>query len=98
MERLLAALVLAMSTLAPASAAMITKNIDYSVGGKPMQSVLVYDDTVKTPRPGLVMTPDWLGINANNIALAKQFAGKDYVILVADVYGTAVRPKNPDEA
>ena len=81
-----------------ANAAMVAKNLDYDVGGKKMQSVLVYDDAVKTPRPGLVMTPDWLGINADNIALAKQIAGKDYVILVADVYGADVRPKNPDEA
>ena len=81
-----------------AHAAVVTKNLDYDVGGKKMQSVLVYDDAAKTPRPGLVMTPDWLGINADNIALAKQIAGKDYVILVADVYGTDVRPKNPDEA
>ena len=83
---------------APLHAAMISKSIDYTVGGKKMQSVLVYDDAVKTPRPGIVMTPDWLGINDNNIALAKQIAGKDYVILVADVYGIDVRPKTPDEA
>jgi dienelactone hydrolase len=81
-----------------AQAAMVTKNVDYPVGGKKMQSVLVYDDAVKTPRPGLVMTPDWLGITPDNLALAKQIAGKDYVILVADVYGADVRPKNGDEA
>ena len=73
-----------------AQAAMVSKNVEYDVGGKKMQSVLVYDDAVKTPRPGLVMTPDWLGINDDNIALAKQTAGKDYVILVADVYGSSV--------
>src|SRR5579872_6567580 len=92
-----AGLLLAFGTVS-AQAAMVTKNLDYDVGGKKMQSVLVYDDAAKTPRPGLVMTPDWLGINADNIALAKQIAGKDYVILVADVYGADVRPKNPDEA
>ena len=81
-----------------AQAAMVSKNVDYEVGGKKMQSVLVYDDAVKTPRPGLVMTPDWLGINDVNVGIAKQTAGKDYVILVADVYGVDVRPKNPDEA
>jgi len=81
-----------------AQAAMVTKDISYDVGGKPMKSVLVYDDTAKTARPGLVMTPDWMGMNDNQIALAKQIAGKDYVILVADVYGSSVRPKNPDEA
>src|SRR5690242_3844657 len=98
MQRLLAAWVLSGFGLASAHAAMVAKTLDYDVGGKPMQSVLVYDDAVKTPRPGLVMTPDWLGMNDNQITLAKQIAGKDYVILVADVYGTAVRPKNPDEA
>src|SRR5215469_12315408 len=81
-----------------AQAAMVAKNIDYDVGGKKMQSVLVYDDSVKTPRPGLVMTPGWLGMNPDQIALAKQVAGKDLLILVPDVFGTDVRPKNADEA
>jgi len=83
---------------AGAQAAMVARTIDYDVDGKKMQSVLVYDDSVKTPRPGLVMTPDWLGMNDIQIALGKQVAGKDYVVLVADVYGVDVRPKNADEA
>jgi dienelactone hydrolase len=81
-----------------AQAAMVSRNLDYDVGGKKMQSVLVFDDAVKTARPGLVMTPDWKGMNDDQVALAKQIAGKDYVILVADVYGVDVRPKNADEA
>ena len=85
--------------VAPAAhAAMVATPVDYEVGGKKMQSMLVYDNAVKTPRPGLVMVPDWLGMNADQIALAKQIAGKDYVILVADVYGVDVRPKTPYEA
>ena len=98
MKRLLSLCLWSGLAVNAAHAAVVTKNLDYDVGGKKMQSVLVYDDAAKTPRPGLVMTPDWLGINADNIALAKQIAGKDYVILVADVYGTDMRPKNPDEA
>jgi len=77
MKRMLAAWVLSAFGVASASAAMVAKNVAYDVGGKPMQSVLVYDDVAKTPRPGLVMTPDWLGMNENQIALAKQIAGKD---------------------
>lgn len=96
--RLMIALGLSLCFGATAQAAMVTRNLDYDVGGKKMQSVLVYDDASKAQRPGLVMTPDWLGMNANQIALAKQIAGKDYVILVADVYGADVRPKNADEA
>ena len=98
MKRLLSLCLLSCFAVNAAHAAMVTKNLDYDVGGKKMQSVLVYDDAVKTARPGIVMTPDWLGINADNIALAKQIAGKDYVILVADVYGVDARPKNADEA
>jgi dienelactone hydrolase len=81
-----------------AQAAMVSKTLDYEVGGKKMQSVLVYDDSVKTSRPGLVMTPDWVGMNDSQVLIGKQVAGKDYVVLVADVYGVDVRPKNPDEA
>lgn len=83
---------------APLHAAMVSRPIDYSVGQHKMQSVLVYDDAIKTTRPGLVMAPDWMGMNDNQIALAKQIAGKDYVILVADVYGIDVRPKTASEA
>ena len=98
MKRLLMVCALAGFGIGSAQATMVTRNIDYTVDGAKMQSVLVYDDAVKTPRPGLVMAPDWMGMNPNQVALAKQIAGKDYVILVADMYGTAVRPKNPDEA
>src|SRR3954470_21268451 len=98
MRTRLAVLALFCVFAAPLHAAMVAKEVGYQVGGKEMQSVLVYDDAVKTPRPGLVMVPDWLGMNDNQIALAKQIAGKDYVILVADVYGVGVRPKTPDEA
>jgi len=97
MKRLLA-MCLALGFGASVQAAMVVKNLDYDVGGKKMQSALVYDDAVKTPRPGIVMTPDWKGMNPDQIALAKSIAGKDYVILVADVFGTDVRPKTDEEA
>ena len=98
MRSALAVFAFAFSLVAPVRAAMVARDVRYSVAGKEMQSVLVYDAAAKTTRPGLVMAPDWLGMNDNQIALAKQIAGKDYVILVADVYGADVRPKTPDEA
>lgn len=97
MKRLFA-LCVALGLGTSAQAAMVVKNLDYDVGGKKMQSALVYDDAVKTARPGIVMTPDWKGMNADQIALAKSIAGKDYVILVADVFGSDVRPKTDEEA
>ena len=98
MLRPLLAFAFACLFVSPLHAAMVSRPIDYAVGGKKMQSVLVYDDAVQAPRPGIVMTPDWLGITPDNLDLARQIAGKDYVILVADVYGVDLRPKNPAEA
>ncbi|MBA8889254.1 dienelactone hydrolase [Dokdonella fugitiva] len=98
MLRPLLAFAFACLFVSPLHAAMVSRPVDYAVGGKKMQSVLVYDDAVQAPRPGIVMTPDWLGITPDNLDLAKQIAGKDYVILVADVYGVDLRPKNPAQA
>ncbi len=81
-----------------AQATMVTRTIEYKVGTDTMRSVLVYDDSTNTPRPGLVMAPDWMGMNPDQVALAKRIAGKDYVVLVTDVYGVTVRPKTPQEA
>lgn len=95
--RLVLALLLSLLAL-PAGAAMVTRNIDYTVGDVPMRSVLVWDDAVATPRPGLVLAPDWYGVNDDQIKLAGEIAGRDYVVLVADVYGTATRPATPEAA
>jgi dienelactone hydrolase len=81
-----------------AHAAMRTKTIDYTVHGKAMRGVLVWDDAVKTARPGLLMIPDWRGINATNIAFARTIAGRDYVIFMGDMYGKDLRPKSDAEA
>lgn len=81
-----------------AHAAMRSQAIDYSVDGTAMQGVLVWDDSVQAPRPGLLMVPDWTGINPVNVDFAKSIAGKDYVIFMGDMYGKSVRPKNSAEA
>lgn len=81
-----------------ALAAPVAKPVEYKIGDVEFHSTLVYDDATKTPRPGLVMAPNWYGANEASIEKAKTIAGKDYVILLADVYGKSLRPKNDDEA
>ena len=93
---LIAALLLDFSSLA--HAAMQTKTIDYTAHGKAMRGVLVWDDAVKTARPGLLMIPDWRGINASNIEFAKTIAKSDYVIFMGDMYGKDLRPANDTES
>jgi dienelactone hydrolase len=91
-------LVLLCAAMPAARAAMRTRTIDYTVDGKAMQGVLVWNDAVTRPRPGLLMIPDWTGINPVNVDFAKRIADSDYVIFMGDMYGRDVRPSNNAEA
>ena len=79
-------------------AAPVAKPVEWKIGSDTFSGYLVYDDSVKTPRPGLVMVPNWMGVTKDSVERAKAVAGDDYVVLVADVYGKGKRPKNAKEA
>jgi dienelactone hydrolase len=81
-----------------AQAKMVEKPVEWTQDGVTFHSVLVYDDAVTTKRPGLVMVPNWYGMNDLAIKKAEMVAGKDYVILLTDMFGTKIRPTNDDEA
>lgn len=74
------------------------KPVSWELEGKKFEGVLVFDDAVKTARPGLVMFPNWLGINEANLKQAEEIAGTRYVLLVADLYGKGNQPKTQEEA
>ena len=82
----------------PALAAMQTKPVEWTIGESRFSGTLVYDDAGGAQRPGLVMVPNWMGANASATEKAKAVAGADYVVLVADVYGSTVRPKDASAA
>lgn len=92
LKQLAAAAVLAACAL-PAFAKMQAKTVEWKVGDRTFAGVLVYDDA-GGKRPGLVMVPDWYGVTDSAIAKAKHIAGKDYVVLLTDVYGKGLRPKD----
>ena len=79
-------------------AAPVAKPVEWKLGGDTFAGVLVYDDAVQQPRPGLLMVPNWKGVNESAIEKARLVAGDDYVVLVADVYGKGIRPKTDAEA
>lgn len=79
-------------------AAPVAKPLEWKLGGDTFSGYLVYDDSVTQPRPGLVMVPNWKGVNESAIEKARLVAGDDYVVLVADVYGKGIRPRTDAEA
>jgi dienelactone hydrolase len=98
MRRSLFALALFVSGLPAAHAAMQARPVEWKVGQDTFSGYLVYDDASTTKRPGVVMVPDWYGVSDNAVEKAKHIAGKDYVVLVTDVYGKGVRPKADADA
>lgn len=85
-------------TTVPGLAAPVSKAISYEIDGQKFEGRLVYDNASKKLRPGLLMAPNWMGPTDAAFKQAQEIAAKDYVIFVADMYGTSVRPKNSDEA
>jgi len=79
-------------------AAQRADKISWAHGDKNFDGYLVWDDASNKARPGLLMVPNWYGITDSAISKAKTIAGKDYVVLLVDMYGRDLRPKNPDEA
>lgn len=81
-----------------AEAAVVVKPHAYEIDGEAFEGLIIYDDAVTTPRPGLMMVPNWLGVTERSAEKAARAAGDKYVVFMADMYGKSVRPSNPDEA
>ncbi|MFO0599910.1 MAG: dienelactone hydrolase family protein [Myxococcaceae bacterium] len=91
----IAALTLLASTTA--FAGITQKKVAYELDKVKFEGVLVYEEGGK-PKPGLVLVPNWLGINEANLKQAELVAARGYTVFVADMYGITGRPKSMEEA
>src|SRR3984885_7832345 len=80
------------------SAAIQTKTIDYQQGDTTLEGVLVWDDSVSGPRPGVLVVHQWLGLTDYEKHRAEMLAQLGYVAFCADIYGKDNRPKGVEEA
>src|ERR1700691_3600580 len=78
---------------------MTEHKVGYEFGGKKYEGMLVYDDSVKARRPAIFMQPDWKGVCTDTVAQARSVAGKDYVVMMADMFGVGYgdKPKTQPE-
>jgi dienelactone hydrolase len=98
--RRLAATLLLMSCIAPALAALQDKSVEWTLDDTTFSGVLVHDDLIHedADAPAVLMFPNWMGVTDEAIALARDVASGGYTVLVADMYGKDVRPKDDTEA
>jgi dienelactone hydrolase len=78
---------------------MAETKVPYQVGGRQFEGLIVHDDSVAGKRPAIFMQPDWKGVCADTIAQARIVAGKDYVVLMADMFGIGYgdKPKTREQ-
>jgi dienelactone hydrolase len=78
---------------------MAEKKVPYQHNGRQFEGMIVYDDSTSGKRPVVFMQPDWKGVCADTIKVAREVAGKDYVVLMADMFGQGYgdKPKNQDQ-
>ena len=78
---------------------MAEDKVPYQVNGRSFEGMIVYDDSVRTKRPAIFMQPDWKGVCVDTVAQARTAAGKDYVVLIADMFGVGygAKPKTQQE-
>ena len=83
---------------APAFAALKHKTVEYKVDGQTFQGYLAWDDAVAGKRPGIVVYPEWWGINDYSKKRADMLAGLGYVAFAADPYGDGKSTNKPEES
>lgn len=79
-------------------AAVHTETVEYKEGKTVLKGYLAYDDANQNKRPGVLVAPEWWGLNAYAKKRAEQLAGLGYVALAMDVYGDGLTTTDASEA
>jgi len=83
---------------AAAAAAVRTEIVQYNQGGTRLQGYVAYDDAVEGKRPGIVVVPEWWGLNDYAKRRARMLAQLGYVAFAADMFGEGKTTNDPNEA
>ena len=65
-------------------AAVKTEEVEYKQGDTTLKGYLAYDDTADGKRPGVLVAPEWWGLDDYAKRRAGQLAGMGYVAFALD--------------
>ncbi len=74
------------------------KTVEYSAQGVVIKGYLAYDENVKGKRAGVLVVPEWWGLNDYTRRRARMLAELGYTALAVDMYGEGKVVATPDEA
>lgn len=75
-----------------------TETIEYKEGDIVLEGYLAYDDSKSSPRPGVIIVHEWMGLGEYTKRRAREVAELGYVAFAADIYGKGIRAKDAKEA
>jgi dienelactone hydrolase len=73
-------------------------SVNFTVDGKNYIGFVDYDENVSGKRPGILVVPEWWGLNNYTRSRARQLAELGYVAMAIDMYGDGKMGNNPQEA
>jgi len=94
----LIALVLGMVGVGFGEPKIVERTVEYSAQGVVMKGYLAYDENVKGKREGVLVVPEWWGLNDYPRRRARMLAELGYTALAVDMYGGGKVVTTPDEA
>jgi len=69
-----------------------TDTLEYSDGSTPLEGFIAYDNAVSGKRPGVLVVPEWYGVNALTRRVGQRIAALGYLAFGVDLYGKGIRP------
>ena len=72
-------------------AAVKSKVVEYKHGDVVLEGLLVYDNLLKSKRPGVLLVHEWWGQNKYIRDRAKQIVNLGYVGFALDMYGKGIK-------
>ncbi len=98
MKTILGGILMATLMASSAQAAIRTEKVMCRQGDTELVGFLSYDDAVVGMRPGVLVAPEWWGVNEYAKRRAEQLARLGYVAFALDMYGNGKTTTDPKEA
>jgi dienelactone hydrolase len=74
------------------------ENLSYNTNGVTYKVYVAYDDNIEGKRPGILVIPEWWGLNDYPKMRARKLAELGYTAMAVDVFGNGKVAANPTEA
>ncbi len=74
-----------------------TRFIEYTDNGQPLEGFLAWDDSVKGPLPGVLVSHAWAGRSQFECNKAVELAKLGFAAMALDLYGKGILGSGPDE-